>query len=176
MGMTVAFTGHRPGKLPFSENDADILYLAFRHKLRRTIDRLIELGCDRFISGCAVGFDTWAAEDVINAKKENTWVRLWCAVPYPNQDEKWNLKDRNRRKRILDQSDSQIILSDRYTPTCFHKRNRYMVNMADVLVCCFDGSPGGTAYTVDYALSSDKIVIKIDPRTANVSFLSSKRL
>lgn len=31
------------------------------------------------------------------------------------------------------------------------RRNRYMVEHADVLVTVFDGSPGGTAATVRYA-------------------------
>lgn len=49
-----------------------------------------------------------------------------------------------------------------------------MVNKADIVVCAFNGIKGGTAFTVDYALKQNKIVIQIDPATAAVSILSSK--
>ena len=38
-----------------------------------------------------------------------------------------------------------------------------MVDKADVVVAAFDGKPGGTAYTVDYAIKHDRIVIGINP-------------
>ena len=31
------------------------------------------------------------------------------------------------------------------------RRNRYLVDEADLLLAAFDGKPGGTAMTVDYA-------------------------
>ena len=49
-----------------------------------------------------------------------------------------------------------------------------LVNKADIVVCAFNGIKGGTAFTVDYALKQNKIVIQIDPATAAVSILSSK--
>lgn len=51
-----------------------------------------------------------------------------------------------------------------------------MVDNADVLVCAYDGKSGGTSYTLDYALKSGKVVININPRTREVSFIGSKRL
>ena len=49
-----------------------------------------------------------------------------------------------------------------------------MVDNVDVVVCAFNGKSGGTAYTVDYALKQDKIVIQIDPETSEVSMLSKR--
>lgn len=46
-----------------------------------------------------------------------------------------------------------------------------MVDKADVVVCAFNGQRGGTAYTVNYALKQNKIVIQIDPATCLVSIL-----
>ena len=43
-----------------------------------------------------------------------------------------------------------------------------MVDKADVVVCAFNGKSGGTAYTVDYALKQNKIVIQINPETSEV--------
>jgi len=49
-----------------------------------------------------------------------------------------------------------------------------MVDRADVVVCAYNGQKGGTAYTVNYALKKDKIVIQIDPATAKVSVISRR--
>ena len=52
--------------------------------------------------------------------------------------------------------------------------NRYTVDKVDVVVCAFNGKSGGTAYTVDYALKQNKIVIQIDLETSEISMLSKK--
>jgi len=39
-----------------------------------------------------------------------------------------------------------------YTPACMQRRDRYMVDHAALLIAAFDGSPGGTRYTVEYAM------------------------
>ena len=54
------------------------------------------------------------------------------------------------------------------------RSNRYMVDKADVVVCAYDGQKGGTAYTVDYALKHNKIVIQINPSTCQVSIISKR--
>ena len=62
---TVAFTGYRPEKMPFIENKKDERYVYFREQELKVINRLIERGYTHFISGVAMGFDTWVAEDVL---------------------------------------------------------------------------------------------------------------
>ena len=171
---TVAFTGYRPNKLPFEEDKKDELYMAFREKLRKVIDRLIERGYTEYISGVAMGFDTWVAEDVIASKKTHPELKLECAIPFPGQDSKWSLGDKLRRKKILRHADSKPVICEQYSSDCFHVRNRYMVDKADVVVCCYDGQRGGTAYTVDYALKADKIVIQINPKTSAVTIISKR--
>jgi len=49
-----------------------------------------------------------------------------------------------------------------------------MVDKADVVVCAYDGQSGGTAYTVNYALKQNKIVIQINPSTAQVTIISKR--
>lgn len=171
---TVAFTGYRPNKLPFVEDTNDSQYIAFRNSLKRVIERLIELGYTDFISGVAVGFDTWAAEEVIANKRNNKTVSLECAIPCPGQDKKWSLADKFRRKRILWKADLKTETSKYYHSNCYFVRNEYMVDKADVVVCCYDGQSGGTARTVSYAKKKDKIIIQIDPNDAKVTIISRR--
>ena len=65
INMVVAFTGYRPEKMPFVESKKDEAYLKFRKRQLQVIERLIERGCTHFISGVAMGFDTWVAEDIL---------------------------------------------------------------------------------------------------------------
>lgn len=171
---TVAFTGYRPEKMPFEESENDELYLNFRKQQLKVIKRLIEIGCTDFISGVAMGFDTWVAEDILELRKKNSQLRLECAIPCPEQDKMWARDDQKRRQKILKQANQATMVSEQYTKECFYTRNRYMVDNADVVVCAYDGRSGGTAYTVNYALNRNKIVIQINPSTAQVCFLSKR--
>ena len=174
--MVVAFTGYRPEKMPFCKSEEDKRYIKFRAALKNVVAKLIESGCNHFISGAARGFDTWAAEDIIEFRKENKDIFLECAIPFPGQADSWNMRDRQRRYKILTVADKAVITSEHYNRGCFFTRNRYMVDKADIVVCAYNGLDGGTAYTVDYALKKDKIVIQIDPETALVTLLGKKAL
>ena len=172
--MVVAFTGYRPEKMPFQESKRDKHYLAFRSVLSRVITRLIELGGTYFITGVARGFDTWVAEEILELRKENKSIQLECAIPFPGQADSWEKGEQKRRYKILTATDESVIISELFNRGCFFARNRYMVDKADFVVCAFNGKPGGTAYTVDYALKQNKIVIQIDPVTCQVSIISKR--
>lgn len=170
----VAFTGYRPEKMPFEENKKDEKYLHFREMQLKVINRLIERGYTDFVSGMAQGFDTWVAEDILLLQKKNKELTLECAIPFPDQAKSWPLSEQRRRYKIITHANSSVIISEAYTRDCFFARNRYMVDKADVVVCAYDGKSGGTAYTVDYAIKHDKIVIQINPQTAQVTILSKR--
>lgn len=169
----VSFTGYRPEKLPFREGE-DERYLHFRRTLYKVIKRLAELGYTDFISGIAMGFDTWVAEDVIRLKEEIPSVTLECAVPFPEQADGWPREDKIRRSRIVENSDGITITSPEYSKSAYFKRNRYMVDSSEVLVACYDGKSGGTAYTVEYAKKKAKTVIQINPTDMVVSIVAGE--
>ncbi len=169
--LTVAFTGYRPEKMPFSEDRQNENYLKFRKVLLHVIKRLTEHGYTSFISGAAQGFDTWAAEDVLELKAENAELVLECAIPFPEQAKSWPLSEQTRRAEILSRADCLFTVSNRFTRSCFFTRNRYMVDKADAVVCAYNGQKGGTDYTVKYALKQNKTVIQIDPATCEVTVI-----
>ena len=169
--LTAAFTGYRPEKMPFAEEVSNPEYLRFRTAEARVLRMLAEQGYTCFVTGLAKGFDTWVAEDVLALKEEFPSIILHCAVPFPEQDEGWAEEDRARRRAICEQADQVVTVSPRYTKGCYFVRNAYMVDMADTVICAYDGRRGGTAYTVNYAVSKDKHVICIDPKTGKVTLL-----
>ena len=128
INMVVAFTGYRPEKMPFVESKKDEAYLKFRKRQLQVIERLIERGCTHFISGVAMGFDTWVAEDILVLQKNNSSLELECAIPFPGQADRWSTSDQKRRYKILTHATSSVIVCEHYSSNCFFESNKYMVN------------------------------------------------
>lgn len=51
----------------------------------------------------------------------------------------------------------------KYDRICMFRRNRYLVNQADLVLAAYDGQPGGTAMVVDYARRMNVPVCVITP-------------
>mgnify|MGYP002687763047 FL=1 len=75
-----------------------------------------------------------------------------AAVPCPSQADAWPPDQRGRYERLVAACGFETLVSACYTPACMQRRDRYMVDHAALLIAAFDGSPGGTRYTVEYAM------------------------
>ena len=172
----VAFSGHRTFKMQgddlFSshsaeEEPADTLAGRLDHQL----DLLLAAGYDTFLCGMAEGFDLEAAEAVLRLKGRNRQVpgtasqpiRLIAVIPYQRQAARFSPTDRNRYDAAIRQADERILLSPTYYAGCFHARNDYLVDHASLLLCYYNGTKGGTQYTVHRALKRGVPVINLYP-------------
>lgn len=133
---TAAFTGHRT-----YDGRAD-------EALRRTIAALYDRGIRNFLSGMAVGFDLAAAEAVLDCRAARPGMRLVAVIPFRGQERSFSPADRERYGRIAAAADETAVLAPGYRTGCYAVRNNYLVDHASVLVAWYDGSPGGTRYTV----------------------------
>ena len=141
--MTVCFTGHR--KLE-SHNVVQTASL-----LEEIIISLASEGAVDFRAGGAVGFDTLAALCVLTAKEKFPNIRLHLFLPCRNQTCGWADGDIEKYNYILSQADSVKYISEKMAPGCMLKRNRALVDGADLCIAYCKKSTGGTAYTVSYA-------------------------
>lgn len=148
---TAAFTGHRTY---CGEASA---------ALRRTIETLCGEGFRTFLSGMAAGFDLAAAEAVLACREERPELRLIAVVPFEGQQNRFSTEDRARFARITDAANETIVLSDRYHRGVYMQRNDYLVSHAARIVAWFDGSPGGTLYTVRRALQAGRRIDNLCP-------------
>lgn len=162
-GKSCCFSGHRPQKLPWGNDENDLRCIEFKKKLKVTIEAVYDSGISHFICGMALGCDMYCAEAVIELKRSHSDVTLSAAVPYDGQDEGWSAANRKRYRDILMQCDSTVLLSDKYTPHCMMDRNRYMVDSSEILIACYDGQSGGTWNTIKYAMKKDLEIIKLPP-------------
>lgn len=153
---TCCFTGHRripKGELP-----------AVAAALRREVLRLIrEEGIVRFLSGGALGFDTLAAETVLEIAAKIPEISLVIVRPCADQARGWSAKDISRCNAILARANEVITLAPAYRPGCMQARNRYLVEHSRVCLCFLTEPTGGTAYTVKYAASLGRPVFNVAP-------------
>ena len=170
-GLKCAFTDHRPQNLPFRFDETDGRCLRLKAELRKLIVQMIEQkNVTHFISGMALGIDTYTAEIVLDLKSQFPFITLECAIPCETQAAKWSERYRNRYFAIVERCDKETLLQTHYTPDCMKKRNRYMVEHADFVLAVWDGSPGGTGMTVNYAHFLNKVVWTLNPNTFSICF------
>lgn len=139
------FTGHRPEKLTRTEKE-------IKAELRTEIDQAIQDGFHVFISGMARGVDLWAAEIILDLRKQNKDLKLICAVPYEGFEERWSWQWRHLYRNVLDKADLVRIIGQGYSSGIFQIRNEWLVNHSARVIAVFNGEPSGTKNTVDYAL------------------------
>lgn len=116
-----------------------------------------------FISGGALGMDMFAAEAVVELRKQHPEVILEMVSPFDDQASKWPEEYRARHDLLFELADITTATSHIYTKSAMFIRNRYLVNNADLLLAAYDGQPGGTAMTIGYAKANGVTVQIIRP-------------
>ena len=153
---SVLFSGHRPEKL--NEPEAEI-----KQWLSEQIDSAIAAGYTTFISGCAMGVDIWAAQIVFQKKQQNPSLRLIAATPWPGFSNKWSNDWQVQYSDLLKNADLIIPVSNHYHKSVFQQRNEWMVDHSNRVIAYFNGAPGGTKNTIDYAASKGIEVVTNNP-------------
>ena len=140
----VCFTGHR-----------NIQFGQYREKLYDTLDKLINDGSDMFYAGGAAGFDTLAAQTVLDLKVMYPWISLVLVLPCPPEEQTALFHDSQRDVYydIFRSADSIEVVSPHYTADCMKRRNQALVDRAEICVCCYNPAlfKSGTGQTVRMA-------------------------
>ena len=162
---TVCFTAHRPHLLYGYNKKTSGNQKIIRGLYNEIVRHIKEYGIDTFISGMALGGDTWAAEIVLKLKSEYPNIKLVCAIPCFRQEIKWKEYDRMFYHAILDRSDYVHYVSKKeYTKKCMWNRDKWMVNNSKYVIAVYNGEPWtGTGLTYNYAVKKNRIITRIDP-------------
>ena len=152
-------SGHRPQKLGGFDESRPLI-LSIKKALEDEIDLALRDGITTFISGGALGVDTWFAEIVLSKT-----ARLIIARPFPSQDSRWPEISRQRFRSILSKAEVVDVSPDPYQVWKMDVRNRWMVDHSSRLIAVFDGTSGGTANCVNYAKKQNCSITIIDPKT-----------
>lgn len=162
--ITAFFTGHR-----ILTEDKGII----AGRISYAVERAYESGYRRFYCGCALGFDTLAAVEVIRLREKYPELKLCLAIPCADQPSRWSETDQRVYQMILDAADEKTVLSPVYYKGAMLTRNRFMADRASLCICYMNHYKGGTANTIRYALLSGSINII---NLAMDSFISTEQL
>ena len=138
--ITVSFTGHRE-----YDHSADEI-------LQKEICKLYGDGYRIFLCGMARGFDLAAGECITALRDKLPEIRLKCIIPFRGHGLNLSKRDQERYHRLTSQADEVITLADGYHPGVYHARNDFLVENASAIISYYDGTKGGTYYTIHRAL------------------------
>ncbi len=155
----VCFTGSRPMSLPWKFNENCDLFIEFHARLKSFIEKLVDAGFNHFITGMALGFDTYAAESVLEKKRGGKPAYLECAIPFEKQAARWSQEQINRYNSVLKHADKITYVSNEFDMGCYARRNEYMVKNASLVVALQIKPDGGTAATIKLAKKYNKPII-----------------
>jgi uncharacterized phage-like protein YoqJ len=129
--------------------------------IRNIIDKYDEV---EFISGMAIGVDTWAAEVVLQERLING-RELTLAIPFVGQQNSWPIHAQLRWLDIYHQATTiHFVDEEGYAPWKLLNRNKWMVDNSDLVIAVWNGDKaGGTFHCIDYAKKKGKEIINLWP-------------
>lgn len=166
---TVCFTGHRPEKLPGGSYAGDIRLNMIKSTLYYQIQLAIEQGFEFFINGLARGVDIWAAQYVIELRRQYPDIKLISVMPFRNHSKGFKGKDLYDLNLVINNSDEVICVSDEFSKDCYRRRNYYMVDNSSRLIAVVENFRSGTGQTINYARKKG-----IDVKMINVTDFTKK--
>ena len=98
------------------------------------IELAVSDGYVTFMSGFADGVDIEFVEIVVEIKKDNPDIIIEVALPYRDR-----LRTKNKQfHELLNKCDIITVTSEEYNKSCFHKRNKYMIENSERIIAVFD--------------------------------------
>ncbi len=161
--VSCCFSGHRPGKLPWGQNENDPRCLALKRRLWDVMESAYEEGYRHFICGMAEGCDFYFCEAALQLRQRHDDVTVEAAIPCASQSARWSAAEQRRYGQLVAACDYETLVQEKYTSGCMQRRNRYMVDHAALLIAVHDGQPGGTYSTIQYALQRKLDVAILSP-------------
>ena len=132
-GKTCCVTGHRD--LP--QNEINKIKTALAHE----IDAAVTDGFTCFMSGFADGVDQYFVELVLERKQTTPALELIAVIPYRKRLDSLNKKTRTRE--LLEACADVVVIQEKYLPSVYSHRNRYMVEHSDRVIAVYDGRETG---------------------------------
>ncbi len=159
---TCCFTGHRPDKLPWRGDESDPRCLELKGRLCSALEEAYRRGYRHFICGMAQGCDLYFCEAALALRDDRPGVTVEAAIPCEEQADRWSDAERERYFRLVGLCDFETMVQRHYDRGCMLRRNRYMVDRSSLLIAAFDGTLGGTMYTMAYAMKKGIEIVRID--------------
>ena len=99
-----------------------------------------------------MGFDIEAAEVALALRRELAGLQVVAVVPFEGMQRGFSSSWQRRFESVVAEADEAITLAPHYSTDVYVARNNFLVDNSSACIAYFDGSKGGTAYTVRRAV------------------------
>jgi uncharacterized phage-like protein YoqJ len=141
----ITLTGYKPHEIGiFNEKHEGIIYI--KKAIKKEIRKLVEDGVEWFTISGQLGTELWAAEVILQLKKEYTCLRLGVFPPYLNQEDKWKEEKQEYYREILSQADYVNCITKRpyENPGQLKLKNQFLIEKSKGLLILYDEEKKGT--------------------------------
>jgi uncharacterized phage-like protein YoqJ len=146
--LVVAVTGHRPDKLGGYKVPNEMYDLV----VAGVVTAFEAYKPAYVLTGMALGVDQWSAEICLNMN-----IPFVAAVPFDDQDKIWPPHSKAKYQWLLSKAYQVTKVSQgAYSPQKMQARNQWMVNSSHLVIAVWNGTKGGTANCVEYAVGVGK--------------------
>lgn len=162
---TACFTGHRPEKIPFYDNEIKMRML--KSMLVGKIYSAVDDGYRTFVTGMARGVDLWGGQivHVIKRERPELNIRLIGISPYRHEEDHRVGVDIYDYGVVREACDEMIYLADDFFPGCYHERNRLMIDISQKVIGVVHNYASGTGNTLREAKRQGLEIDVIDLNT-----------
>ena len=94
--ISCCFSGYRPGKLPWGNDENDPRCRALKACLRDVMEAAYDEGYRHFICGMAQGCDLYFCELALQLRGERPDMTIEAAIPCRTQADSWSAEERRR--------------------------------------------------------------------------------
>lgn len=164
--ISCALTGERLGEYDSERDENRQDHQRIRNLVLNKIEELYQNGTTVFLTGCIPGADLWAAELVLEKRKEHEEIQLICVLAYADQLENCSPVRKARCRRIMEEADEQVIMQEEYTFRSFYFRSKYLVDHSNFIlaICSYKNEENiEENLLVHYARAIDKKIVFLDP-------------
>lgn len=126
-------------------------------------EKLVEYEVERVITGMAWGFDM-----IIGLAAADLGIPITCAIPWKGHIPRSGHPRFYQYNAILDHADEVKFISEETKfpgNYIYQERNEWMVDLCDLVISAFSGTPGGTKNCLGYAKRVGCPYLYIDPAT-----------
>lgn len=165
---SLCVSGPRPVKYDYSGERLDKLNAV----LFSEIAGLIQVGYNKIYFGAAPGFDILCAKAVLRLIEETGLknIELICALPYEKFSVSEHFDDYWREQYDAVIPYCTVVNVGKaadYFQGCYKRRNYYLIDNSDTLLCLYSGKPGGTGQTHAYGVWKGRHIINIYEKVEN---------
>ncbi|WP_192598150.1 SLOG family protein [Sporosarcina limicola] len=163
----LVITGYKQHELGiFDEQHPGIQFI--KKALNKRLSTLLDEGLEWVILSGQLGVETWAAEVVIELKKEYPQLKYAVITPFLDQEKNWNDTRKENYHSIVAKADYQISLTKKpyEAPWQFIEKDKFFMRNSDGILIVYDeeneGSPKFVKKAAErYAENSDYQVLTI---------------